>query len=412
MTVLSFEFMNFMRSKVYLGITIVMVILLGIGLSLPALINVFRDLGLSGPDQPTEPGAAQTIHIIDRTGLLTDLASLGQAWPAERWQAATPAEQERLRQLVDQGQAKALLVIDDAVTYTFIERRAGDSSLPWQLSEFLARFFREQNLLGLGLDLGQINRVLAQPQMIRVETLADSGKTMQQTYFYTYLLLFLLYMTVMLYGQLVATSVASEKSNRAMEMLITSARPLHLMFGKVMGSGLAGLAQIAAFLLAAAAFYGLNRSSWADVAFVQSIFHMPASILVYTIACYLMGYFMYAFLYGALSSLASRTEDINTSIMPIVLLTMGALFVAMFGMMSPEAGWLTACSFVPFLAPMALFVRICMTDVPAWQIALSFAIMLATISGTGYLASRIYRLGILMYGKPPRLKEVLTMLRH
>jgi len=103
-------------------------------------------------------------------------------------------------------------------------------------------------------------------------------------------------MTVMMYGQLVASSVAAEKSNRAMEMLITSTRPLNLMFGKVLGSGLAGLTQIGLFLLAAAGFYALNRVHWAGIAFIQSVFDMPPAIIGYTVLFYLLGFFMYAFL--------------------------------------------------------------------------------------------------------------------
>lgn len=116
------------------------------------------------------------------------------------------------------------------------------------------------------------------------------------------------------------------------------------MFGKVIGSGLAGLAQIAVFLVSAAGFYALNQDSWADIPFIRSIFDMPPHIIVYTIFFYLAGYFMYAFLYGALGSLASRIEDINTSIMPIMLIIMAAMFVSIFGMISPEAGWLAVFS--------------------------------------------------------------------
>ena len=139
---------------------------------------------------------------------------------------------------------------------------------------------------------------------------------------------------------------------------------------------------------------------------------MPPAIIGYTVLFYLLGYFMYAFLYGALGSLASRTEDINTSIMPVILVIMAAMFISIFGMLSPEAGWLAVFSYVPFVAPMAMFVRICMTDVPGWSLALSVALMLLTIYATGSLSSRIYRLGVLMYGKPPRLAELVRLMRQ
>jgi ABC-2 type transport system permease protein len=216
----------------------------------------------------------------------------------------------------------------------------------------------------------------------------------------------------MLYGQQVATSIASEKSNRAMEMLITSARPMNLMFGKVIGSGLAGLAQISVLLATAAVFFRLNQNHLESISVINSIFNMTPQIIFFTVLFYLIGYFIYAFLYGALGSLASRTEDINTSIMPIIMVFMVAFFVSVLGLMSPDAGWLVVASFIPLVSPMTMFVRISMTDVPVWQIIVSIILMLATIWATGWLSAKIYRIGILMYGKPPRLKELSAMLRN
>ncbi|MDD4743339.1 MAG: ABC transporter permease [Eubacteriales bacterium] len=409
--VLAFEYLSYMRNKVYIGITVAMIVLIGIGLSMPAIISGVLELGLADPGKADQPGPEDTVHVIDESGLLADLDLLRQQWTQFLFVPAVHADLDRLKQTVHEGEARAVLVLENPVRATLIERRFQDS-FPAELAEWLTERSRTRQLADLGLDDDAIRQALAETEMVQVETVAELGKATQQTYFYTYLLLFLLYMTVMMYGQLVASSVASEKSNRAMEMLITSTRPLNLMFGKVLGSGLAGLTQIGLFLLAAAGFYALNRVHWAEIAFIQSVFDMPPAIIGYTVLFYLLGYFMYAFLYGALGSLASRTEDINTSIMPVILVIMAAMFISIFGMLSPEAGWLAVFSYVPFVAPMAMFVRICMTDVPGWSIALSVALMLLTIYATGSLSSRIYRLGVLMYGKPPRLAELVRLMRQ
>ena len=409
--VLAFEYLSYMRNKVYIGITVAMIVLIGIGLSMPAIISGVLELGLADPGKADQPGPEDTVHVIDESGLLADLDLLRQQWTQFLFVPAVHADLDRLKQTVHEGEARAVLVLENPVRATLIERRFQDS-FPAELAEWLTERSRTRQLADLGLDDDTIRQALAETELVQVETVAELGKATQQTYFYTYLLLFLLYMTVMMYGQLVASSVASEKSNRAMEMLITSTRPLNLMFGKVLGSGLAGLTQIGLFLLAAAGFYALNRVHWAEIAFIQSVFDMPPAIIGYTVLFYLLGYFMYAFLYGALGSLASRTEDINTSIMPVILVIMAAMFISIFGMLSPEAGWLAVFSYVPFVAPMAMFVRICMTDVPGWSIALSVALMLLTIYATGSLSSRIYRLGVLMYGKPPRLAELVRLMRQ
>jgi ABC-2 type transport system permease protein len=410
---MKFEFMTYLRNKVYVGITLAIVILMAIGLSLPAIISTVQDMGVdfSSDDEPT---VSDTIYVVDKTGQAPDTEWFAQLSDTNLWETATEDKIDEIKTRIDEKNASGLLIINEADDYTWVIRRMGmmESGMPAQFQTALGQYYRALFLSEQGLDETAIMSALQEPQLEIVEIVEESGKSMEQTYFYTYLLLFLLYMTVMMYGQLVATSVASEKSNRAMEMLITSAKPMNLMFGKVIGSGLAGLAQISVMLITAGVFYKINEAHLEAISIIKSVFSMPPQIIFYTILFYITGYFVYAFLYGALGSLASRTEDINTSIMPIILIFMVAFFIAFYGMMSPETPLLTVASFIPFVSPMAMFVRIAMTEVPIWQIVVSVALMFATIWGTGWLAAKIYRIGILMYGKPPKIKDLAAMLRN
>lgn len=412
-TVMKFEFMTYLRNKVYVGITLAVVILMAIGLSLPAIISTVQDMGVdfSSDDEPT---VSDTIYVVDKTGQAPETEWFAQLSDTNLWETATEDKIDEIKTRIDEKNASGLLIINEADDYTWVIRRMGmmESGMPAQFQTALGQYYRALFLSEQGLDETAIMSALQEPQLEIVEIVEESGKSMEQTYFYTYLLLFLLYMTVMMYGQLVATSVASEKSNRAMEMLITSAKPMNLMFGKVIGSGLAGLAQISVMLITAGVFYKINEAHLEAISIIKSVFSMPPQIIFYTILFYITGYFVYAFLYGALGSLASRTEDINTSIMPIILIFMVAFFIAFYGMMSPETPLLTVASFIPFVSPMAMFVRIAMTEVPIWQIVVSVALMFATIWGTGWLAAKIYRIGILMYGKPPKIKDLAVMLRN
>lgn len=412
LTVMRFEFMTYMRNKVYIGISVACVLLIAIGLSIPGIIAAAGSIGVNMPSDDQERTEDDAIYVVDKTALMPDLTYLEQTMPDEIWHTASPEQIDELRSEVEQETAGGVLILETPGQYTWLVRRIGLTDNFSQMETLLTQYFRSQMLLGYGLGQEAVSQVLAQPVFTVQETVEDTGKSLTQTYFYTYLLLFLLYMTVMMYGQLVSVSVASEKSNRAMEMLITSARPINLMFGKVIGSGLAGLAQIALLLLTAGVFYRINAANLSAIAFIRSAFEMPPEIIVYTLIFYLTGYFAYAFLYGALGSLASRSEDVNTSTMPIILLFMVAFFVSFAGMTSPDAGWFKVFSFIPFFSPMTMFVRICMSSVPFWQIALSIALMLAAIWGTGWLSARIYRIGVLMYGKPPKLHELARMLRN
>lgn len=410
-TVLGYEFTNFLHSKSYIATMIIVSALLIIALSIPAITQAVRTINPADPTPATADPKA-TVHVVDRTGNAPPIDSLQKVLPDVRLAAAPESQLETLRGQVRSGDARAVFLIESGSKFTLIIRRSGIGDASFQkLYSMLDAWFRTRRLSGLGLDQQAVENALAPATLEQVETASETGKTMEQAYVSTYFLLMLLYMTVMIYGQTVATSVASEKSNRAMEMLITSADPMSLMFGKVIGAGLAGLAQVAVFIAAAFGAYTVNASHYANVPMIRSAFAMPLKTLAMTVVFYLLGYFMYAFLYGALGSLASRTEDINNSIMPIVLLFVTAMMLSFVGMVNPESTLTTVVSFIPLFAPMTMFVRMNMTDVPLFQLLLSIALMLLTTFGLGWISARIYRIGVLMYGKPPKVRELVGILR-
>ncbi len=238
------------------------------------------------------------------------------------------------------------------------------------------------------------------------------GKSFTETYWYTYVLLILLYMTVNMYGQLVATSVVNEKSSRAMELLISSAKPNNLMFGKILGVGLSGLLQLAIWIVCAITGYLLNPEFWSGMPFVSEVFAMPPYILSYMILFYILGYFAFASLFGAVGSLVSRVEDVSTVSLPVVLLFMAGFFVSIFGMTMPDSLLIKVFSFIPIYTPMCMFVRICTSEVLPVEIIISIALCTAFTFFACRLAARIYRLGVLMYGNAPSLGSIIKMLRQ
>jgi ABC-2 type transport system permease protein len=239
------------------------------------------------------------------------------------------------------------------------------------------------------------------------------GKDQMQNFFYTYILIFLLYFAIIVYGQLVASSVATEKSSRAMELLITSANTKSLMFGKVLGASLAGMLQLVLVLGSAYLFYNLNASYYTDSDIVRSIFAMPLSMLLYTLLFFVLGFLLYAFLYASLASLVSRMEELSTVIMPVTFLFVFAFMVVMFSMSGGkvDSPLMALCSFIPFTSPMAMFTRIAMGEVAAWQIVASIALLIVSTVGVGILAAKIYRLGVLLYGTPPKPNQIIRMLK-
>ena len=240
------------------------------------------------------------------------------------------------------------------------------------------------------------------------------GKDQGQNFWYTYIMIFALYMVILLYGQMIATNVATEKSSRAMELLITSANPVSMMFGKVMASCIAGASQILAVFGSALLFYSLSRGQWGDNPVIASIFGMPGDLLVYMLVFFVLGFLIYAFLFGAIGSTASKLEDINTSSMPVTLVFVFAFLVVMFSMSSGnvDSMLMKVCSFVPFTSPMAMFTRLAMSTVPWYEVAVSISVLVISVCAVGVLAAKIYRVGVLMYGTPPKLSAIIKALKR
>ena len=166
-------------------------------------------------------------------------------------------------------------------------------------------------------------------------------------------MIFALYMVILLYGQMVATNVATEKSSRAMEVLITSAKPVAMMFGKVISSCLAGLTQLLCVFGTALLCYRLTSSDWDGNPIVSSLFGIPPYLLGYMLLFFLLGFLLYAFLFGAVGSTATMLEDINTSVMPITLVFVLAFLVVLPAMTSGtvDSPLMIVCSFLPFHVP-------------------------------------------------------------
>jgi ABC-2 type transport system permease protein len=244
---------------------------------------------------------------------------------------------------------------------------------------------------------------------VKIESGTETlGKDQIENFFYTYIMIFALYMVILLYGQMVSTNVATEKSSRAMELLVTSAKPTSMMFGKVLASCIAGFLQLTLVFGTAILLYNVNKEALSNP-LIASLFDIPIELFIYLILFFVLGFLIYAFMFGAIGSTASKLEDINTSVMPITFLFIIAFMVVMFSMSAGavDNAAMLVCSYIPFTSPMAMFTRICMSTVEWYEIFASIAILVGSTVGIGVLSARIYRVGVLMYGTPPKIGAIL-----
>ncbi len=231
-----------------------------------------------------------------------------------------------------------------------------------------------------------------------------------------WVLIILIFITVMTYGMWIAVSVAEEKSSRVMELILSAATPGQMLAGKVIGVGGAGLTQYGSVLLFGLLALGLQEPISGVVLGDRAGEGPPLQafspgVLLAFGALFMSGFALYSFLYAAAGSLVSRQEDVQQVAMPMILLSMGGYFLASFAVGGVESSWVVPLSFVPFFAPYLMLVRIILSGVGPLEILASLAILLATTAVAGWLAARVYRAGVLLYGQRPGLRAFVAAAR-
>ncbi len=401
--ILKFELKSYAKNKAFVGITLFLVIAITLVMFFPRLATLFKN---DESDSTPEDLPVMLVKAADdsQTDMVRQLFS--EAFTDYSVQG-TQDSVDSIKEKITSGKIECAFVMLGATDYTYyVNNLSMYDSNAAIANEVLQQIYRMNAMIGNGMTAEEAAEVMNIQINGNVENL---GKDQIENFFYTYIMIFALYMVILLYGQMVAMSVATEKSSRAMEVLITSAKPINMMFGKVIAACTAGLIQLIAVFGSALVFYNVNKSYWGDNGIVDSIFNIPPELLVYMLIFFLLGFLIYAFLFGAVSSTVSKLEDINTAVQPITYLFVFGFIVVMLSMSSGSVDSLLMriCSYIPFTSPMAMFTRIAMSTVPWYETAISIGILVASTFGIGILSAKIYRVGVLMYGTSPKITNII-----
>jgi ABC-2 type transport system permease protein len=284
-----------------------------------------------------------------------------------------------------------------------------DSDITGKLEQALQQLKVSIATTKAGLTQEQINDLYSPVQFEKValEEHAKTEEELNQARGLVYVLLFVIYFAVIMYANMIAMEVATEKSSRVMEILISSVSPIKQMFGKILGIALLSLTQFAVILGIGYASLKQSMSNMEGGFFeVFGFGDLPVSTFVYAGIFFILGYFLFATLAAFLGSLVSRIEDVQQMITPMTLLIVAAFMIAMFGLTKPESPVITVTSYIPFFAPMIMFLRVGMLTLPIWEIALSIGILVLSITLLAIFGARVYRGGVLMYGKSSSFKDI------
>jgi ABC-2 type transport system permease protein len=227
----------------------------------------------------------------------------------------------------------------------------------------------------------------------------------------------LIFITLVIYGMWVAAGVVAEKSSRVMELLISAASARQLVVGKVLGIGAAGATQYAVII--ACALLALVAEERLSVALLgpsgsvaPSLVALSPGLLLAFAGFYVLGFALYALIYAAAGSLVSRPEDLQIIALPLSLIAIVGYFQAVLALSGGTAGFIRFASYVPFWSPFVMLTRLSIGRVEAWEVVLSFGLLIAAIGIVGVIAVRIYSAGVLLYGQRPGLRAYMAAARR
>jgi len=277
-----------------------------------------------------------------------------------------------------------------------------------RFEDALNKAISEIRIAQAGLDAERVRELTKD---VRLKAVNERGESGRGQIILAFTLLMVIYLTILVYGVTVMRGVTEEKQNRIIEVLLSSVSPFYLMMGKVIGIGLVGLTQYLTWSV-----FGITLSALsAAPALMMYADQMPKIspwLFVFFVIYYLLGYFLYATLYAMVGAIVSNEDDGQQAQMPITMTFMVSMIVSSLVIENPTGTAATILSLIPFFGPSLMFLRITLEAAPGWQIALSIALMVATIIGAVWLAAKIYRVGVLMYGKRPTIPELVRWLRY
>jgi ABC-2 type transport system permease protein len=297
---------------------------------------------------------------------------------------------------------------DSRSTITFTPRTSEQQSLRNSLASALNTVLMRKQLAHRGVADADLDAMMRPVEITTVPSrLRQDHETAEIS---VTVLFFLMYMVIMLYGMNVARSIIEEKTSRIFEVMLATIRPQEMMAGKIIGVGSVGLTQVAIWIGAGLAL--------ADSAIVPHLGGQPihmalnASQVIYFFVYFLLGYLFYSSIAAALGAMTNSEQELQQLNLFLVL-PLAFCFVALKAVMnSPDGSLSRSLALIPPFTPLLMYVRVTLGHPAPWEVALSLALTSASIYGIIWVTSRIYRVGVLMYGKRPSLPELLRWLKY
>ncbi|SDI84210.1 ABC transporter permease [Natribacillus halophilus] len=419
--VLAHTYWTKVKSKTFMFTTLMMAFFMVLFLNLDNIIEFF------------DGDASEQVYdvlILDESGdLYEPLAAEIEGGDAQiMTNEASQADEEDAEAAVMEGPYDAYLQVageDEDIEGHFYAPTVNETFLPSQLESGLQNVRETRVADDLDIDeedLAALDESVAFQQSALDDT-ARSEAELNQARLFVNILLFIIYFSVLFLGNMIASEVATEKSSRVMELLISSASPVQQMFGKIFGVGLIGLTQYSLIFLIAlvsfAQFVDVEAEADEMLGEQQDMFALgepvfSLELFLYAFLFFILGYLLYATLAAMLGSIVTRIEDVGQAVGPMNMLVILAFMISIFSMGNPASPIVTITSYIPFFTPMIMFLRVGMGEATVWEVLLAVGVMVVTIVLLTLIAARVYRGGVLLYNHArtwKSLKQALLLAR-
>jgi ABC-2 type transport system permease protein len=408
------EFVERVRNKWFVISTVVGPVLMALFIFLPFLLaeSGGRHRSIAVVDLTTGGFGKRVATVVNASGSMSASRLVAGSISLE-------AIEDSLAHLVGAKALDGFLIISDEVVELGRAEYRGSNVSSLTDMRILERMLREvvlvERLGRVGIDPTVVSAAQLPVQLSTVNirggrVTEESGES---AFLLGYIMWFILYLAILLYGLQVMGSVVEEKTSRVIEVLISSLRPFQLLAGKVGGVGAVGLFQLLIWGIAARLLL-TRRQQLAEIVGLEmgagqaiTLPTVPLGLMLVFLLYFLLGYFLYAAMFAAVGAMSSTESEARQAQTPVVMLLAIPAIMLIAVLDRPDGSLAVVLSMVPFSSPIAMPVRWAATEVPLTELALSVALIAVTVVAVTWLAARIYRVGILMYGKRPGPRELI-----
>jgi ABC-2 type transport system permease protein len=293
-------------------------------------------------------------------------------------------------------------------TFDYTPRSSADIITVSTINDALRTVLLREELTSRGIAATSVD-TLMEPVIVNTIEAGGQHGSSRNSFYVAYVLFFLMYMVVLLYGMNVARSIIEEKTSRIFEVLLSTIRPEEMLAGKIIGVGSVGLTQVAVWMIAA--FVATASPLAAHFAGTSSI-SISATQVIFFIIYFVLGFVLYSSVAAALGAMTNSEQELQQLNMFLMMPLFFCMLMLPLVISNPNSPLARITSLIPFCTPLLMNFRVSLSMPQPWEIGLSVVLMIATIFAVLWVASRIYRVGILMYGKKPNLPEILLWLKY